>query len=57
IFEPFFTTKGVDQGTGLGLAVSYFIVVEDHKGKMEVLSEPGFWTRFVIKLPAEPAAV
>ncbi len=54
IFEPFFTTKSVDEGTGLGLSVSYFIVVDDHKGKMSVKSNLGKGTRFIIQLPIEP---
>jgi PAS domain S-box-containing protein len=51
IFEPFFTTKAVGQATGLGLSVSYFIIVEDHGGKMAVRSEPGRGSSFVIRLP------
>ncbi|WDP90596.1 MAG: PAS domain S-box protein [Desulfobacter sp.] len=51
VFDPFFTTKGVDKGSGLGLSVAYFIVVEDHKGAMEVESVPGAGTKFTIKLP------
>lgn len=51
LFEPFFTTKGPGEGTGLGLSVSYFIITEDHKGKIEVQSETGKGTRFIIHLP------
>jgi PAS domain S-box-containing protein len=51
IFEPFFTTKGVDEGTGLGLSVSYFIITEQHKGSIAVFSSPGKGTCFVIRLP------
>lgn len=51
VFEPFFTTKIVGEGTGLGLAVSYFIITENHKGQIEVTSRPGQGTRFLIKLP------
>ena len=48
IFDPFFTTKS--EGTGLGLSVSYNIVAE-HKGRLEVQSEPGRGTCFSIYLP------
>jgi two-component system NtrC family sensor kinase len=51
IFEPFFTTKG-NQGTGLGLAVSWGII-EAHGGSLEVQSEPGKGTRFTLRLPSE----
>jgi len=51
VFEPFFTTKEVGVGTGLGLAVSYFIVTEQHKGTMSVHSAPGLGTRFTLRLP------
>jgi two-component system NtrC family sensor kinase len=49
IFDPFFTTK--EKGTGLGLSVVYGIV-ERHKGRVSVDSEPGKGTRFTIRLPA-----
>lgn len=51
IFEPFFTTKPAGVGTGLGLSVSYFIITETHRGKMEVESAPGKGARFIIQLP------
>jgi two-component system NtrC family sensor kinase len=49
IFDPFFTTK--EKGTGLGLSVVYGIV-DRHKGRVSVESEPGKGTRFTIRLPA-----
>lgn len=53
VFEPFFTTKPVDMGTGLGLSVSYFIITENHNGKMKVESHAGQGARFIIELPVK----
>ena len=53
IFEPFFTTKPVNEGTGLGLSVSYFIITAHHGGKVRVESEKGQGTRFIIELPKQ----
>lgn len=50
LFEPFFTTKEVGQGTGLGLSISYGII-EKHNGNIDVISEPGKGTEFIISLP------
>ncbi|MFJ9734912.1 ATP-binding protein [Streptomyces sp. NPDC101169] len=50
IFDPFFTTKPVGQGTGLGLDISWRIVVNKHHGTLRVESEPGD-TRFQVLLP------
>jgi signal transduction histidine kinase len=50
IFEPFFTTKPVGKGTGLGLDISWRIVVDRHAGSLRVESEPGD-TRFEVRLP------
>ena len=50
-FEPFFTTKPPGEGTGLGLSVSYFIVVQNHGGGMRVESKPGAGATFIITLP------
>jgi signal transduction histidine kinase len=51
IFEPFFTTKPSGAGTGLGLSMSYEIVVQQHKGQLRVESEPGQFAEFIITLP------
>ncbi len=53
IFEPFFTTKPVGEGTGLGLDISYRIVVKRHHGDIRVESRPGD-TRFRVILPIAP---
>jgi signal transduction histidine kinase len=50
IFEPFFTTKAVGEGTGLGLDISWRIIVNKHHGDLEVESVPGD-TRFRVRLP------
>jgi signal transduction histidine kinase len=50
IFEPFFTTKPVGEGTGLGLDISWRIVVHKHHGDLSVESRPGD-TRFRVRLP------
>jgi signal transduction histidine kinase len=50
VFEPFFTTKGVGEGTGLGLDVSWRVVVNRHHGDLRVQSKPGD-TRFQVRLP------
>ena len=54
IFDPFFTTKG-EEGTGLGLPVSYSIV-KRHGGEMRVESRPGAGTTFTVVLPMGTAA-
>jgi PAS domain S-box-containing protein len=51
IFNPFFTTKPAGEGTGLGLSMSHDIVVKQHGGTIEVVTEPGSFTEFIITLP------
>ncbi|MEA2109577.1 MAG: response regulator [Pseudomonadota bacterium] len=51
VFDPFFTTKPPGQGTGLGLNISYDIIVNQHQGELIVESEPDCGTAFTIKLP------
>jgi signal transduction histidine kinase len=56
VFEPFFTTKPVGEGTGLGLDISYRIVVNGHGGDISLSSQPGD-TRFMVRLPVvEPSS-
>ncbi len=51
IMQPFFTTKPTGEGTGLGLSLSYEIVVNGHDGTIEIDSVEGEYTEFIIKLP------
>jgi signal transduction histidine kinase len=56
MFNPFFTTKPAGEGTGLGLSMSHDIVVKQHEGKIEVQTEPGSFTEFIITLPRKLSA-
>jgi PAS domain S-box-containing protein len=56
IFNPFFTTKPAGEGTGLGLSLSHDIVVKQHNGMIEVATEPGSFTEFIVRLPRTMAA-
>jgi signal transduction histidine kinase len=51
IFNPFFTTKPSGEGTGLGLSLSYDIIVKGHGGTMEVDTREGEYTSFILQLP------
>ncbi|HLG80427.1 MAG TPA: ATP-binding protein, partial [Bradyrhizobium sp.] len=51
MFNPFFTTKPAGEGTGLGLSMSHDIVVKQHGGSIDVVSTPGEFTEFTIRLP------
>jgi len=53
IFQPFFTTKPTGLGTGLGLSLSYDIIIKGHGGKLNVETEEGQGTTFIIHLPLE----
>ena len=56
MFNPFFTTKPAGEGTGLGLSMSHDIVVKQHGGAIDVDTEPGAFTEFIITLPRVLAA-
>jgi signal transduction histidine kinase len=55
IFNPFFTTKPPGEGTGLGLSLSYDIIVKQHSGSIEVDTQPGEFTEFKVILPRRAA--
>jgi signal transduction histidine kinase len=57
MFNPFFTTKPAGEGTGLGLSMSHDIVVKQHQGRIDVETEPGAFTEFIITLPRGAAAL
>jgi signal transduction histidine kinase len=57
LFNPFFTTKPPGEGTGLGLSLSYDIIVKQHGGSIEVDTQPGEFTEFTIVLPRSAASV
>lgn len=53
IFTPFFTTKPPGEGTGLGLSLSYDIIVHAHEGTFDVQSREGEFTQFTLRIPCD----
>ncbi|MEP1058318.1 MULTISPECIES: sensor histidine kinase [Cyanophyceae] len=51
IFDPFFTTKPIGKGTGMGMSISYQIIIEKHGGKLNCCSTVGKGTEFMIQIP------
>jgi signal transduction histidine kinase len=51
MFDPFFTTKPTGEGTGLGLSMTHDIIVKQHGGRIDVETEPGVFTEFIVTLP------
>ncbi len=51
MFNPFFTTKPTGQGTGLGLSICHDVIVKQHGGSIDVVTEPGVFTEFIVTLP------
>ena len=51
MFNPFFTTKPAGEGTGLGLSMTHDIIVKQHGGRIDLETEPGNFTEFIITLP------
>jgi signal transduction histidine kinase len=54
VFDPLFTTKPLGKGTGQGLFLARVIIVQEHGGEMNLESEVGKGTTFIIKLPVDP---
>ena len=51
MFVPFFTTKPTGEGTGLGLSITHDIIVKQHGGRIDVETELGTFTEFIVTLP------
>ena len=57
IFDPFFTTKPIGQGTGMGLSISYQIIIDKHHGRLDCFSVEGCSTEFIVTIPVRQTAV
>ncbi|QDU57170.1 sensor histidine kinase [Aeoliella mucimassa] len=57
VFDAFFTTKEVGKGTGQGLAISHDIIVNKHRGDIDVQTETGEGTKFCVRLPLQGAQI
>ena len=53
VFDPFFTTKEVGKGTGQGLSIAHDVIVEKHRGSIEIESTQGVGTTFILRVPLE----
>ncbi|MGD8715593.1 MAG: HAMP domain-containing sensor histidine kinase, partial [Desulfobacterales bacterium] len=51
IFDLFFTTKGPGKGSGQGLAISHSVIVDKHHGRLDLKSQEGKETTFIIEIP------
>jgi two-component system, NtrC family, sensor kinase len=56
VCNPFFTTKPAGEGTGLGLSMSHDIIVKQHSGTIDVETEPGAYSEFIVTLPRDTKA-
>ncbi|MDD3813909.1 MAG: response regulator [Desulfocapsaceae bacterium] len=55
VFDPFFTTKDIGKGTGQGLTIAHDVIVGKHNGTIDLESEPGSGSTFIIRLPRDQA--